>query len=186
MQITPLLIWVGILSLYIPLNHRKYYHLLSFQFDKYIRIIPVFVVPYALFIPWLVFGVCLLWNQGIYLNFILSHIIATSLATIIYIVYPTGVKRPSINNPKTFFDKILVFIYTHDHDNNACPSGHVYSTLITSTYLSLSLPQYLIIFSVVGMLITLSTLFTKQHYLIDVIAGILLALISVLISFWVY
>ena len=50
-----------------------------------------------------------------------------------------------------------------------------FMTTITSWYLMLAFPHYLPTLFIIWILICLSTLYTKQHYVLDATAGLLLA-----------
>ena len=59
------------------------------------------------------------------------------------------------------------------------PSVHVYLSLICAYYLSFSFPPYATLFWACAVLVTASTVFIKQHNLVDIAGGILWAALAV-------
>ncbi len=166
--------------LYFPLNQRNSLHYWESKIDTKIPLVPVFIVPYIfLFFPYLIFGPMALWQSEVMKSFLRSFIIANIVAYIIWHFFPNGVKRPVIKIDG-FWKKLVKKLYAADiHDTNGFPSSHVYYSSIISWYLTLAYPSYSFLFLFSGGLIILSTLFTKQHYVIDVIGGLVLSIISI-------
>lgn len=180
MKLTLLIIWTILLSLYYPLNRRTHGRYLSLPVDARVPLIPPFIIPYAVYGVLIWMPVVALWHSPLYLPYLAAQISATGIATLIWAVYPTGVKRPALKNPHGFFLKTLASLYRRDHDFNACPSGHVYGSVIACYFLSLQLSGMTFLFTLLAVLITLSTLFTKQHYLVDMLAGLMLSVLAIL------
>jgi membrane-associated phospholipid phosphatase len=79
------------------------------------------------------------------------------------------------------FGQILFsFLYLMDSDSNCCPSLHVSLSSLACYGLYNSVSRFRSIFVIWPILIWISTLTTKQHYLIDVLGGILVGAISLL------
>ena len=123
-----------------------------------------------------------LFNSIYFSKFLVFFIIVNVISSVFWYIFPNGVKRP-ILKPKNVFEKLLLFIYKKDkYDTNGCPSGHVFHSLTNSLFLSLVLPEYSAIFWSIGILISMSTVFVKQHYIIDVIGGIFIFGMTYIIS----
>lgn len=107
-----------------------------------------------------------------------SFLFLQVLSVVIFIVWPTTYPRelfpltPSI-------DAITYFVFnslrTADTAANCCPSLHVSSVYLSSFIFLDEQKEKFSFFFVWGSLIALSTLTTKQHYMIDVISGLLMA-----------
>lgn len=142
---------------------------------------PAFVIYFLAFLQWLnaILITCKQETNKGYKLFS-GFIIGSIIGFIIYMVFPTAINRPHFE-AVTIFDKFAKFIFSVDNVINACPSFHCYC----STYVLLVLKnsdntsnktyKLNVIFSI---LVFLSTLFTKQHSIIDVPCGILLAYVS--------
>lgn len=168
--------------MYFPLNQKESRHYWETRVDPKIPLLPFFIIPYViLFFPYLIIGPALLIGTDVMESFLKSFIIANIAAYIIWHFFPNGVRRPVIK-VDGFWKKVINDLYKFDkHDTNGFPSGHVYYSSIISWYLSLAFPQFSFIIFLVGGLIIVSTLFTKQHYIVDVIGGIGLSIFSILI-----
>mgnify|MGYP001561183422 FL=1 len=168
--------------LYFPLNRRKSKYYWESKIDRKIPLIPIFIIPYIyLFFPYVALGFVFLWNTAVVTNFLESFIVANILADIIWYLFPNGVRRPEIK-VTGFWEKIVKKLYKIDKfDTNGFPSSHVYCSSITTWYLILAFPQYWLLFLVVGISIIFSTLFVKQHYVVDVVGGLIIFLISVMV-----
>lgn len=77
--------------------------------------------------------------------------------------------------PSTGLDGgLLSFIYAHDHPDNCFPSLHVSLTVLASLIWAARRPGLTIFLVAWVVLVAPSTLFTKQHVLLDVLAGAVL------------
>jgi membrane-associated phospholipid phosphatase len=99
----------------------------------------------------------------------------TSVCFAVFLFYPTIYPRPAWNG-SGLIDWPLAFIYSVDLPRNCLPSGHVTAAFLTAFAVRRRRPAlgaFLIFWAAV---ISVSTLTTKQHYLWDVITGVLLSL----------
>ena len=70
---------------------------------------------------------------------------------------------------------LIRFIYSHDRVYNAFPSGHTYTTMLLCLFWCRWRPRRCWLWIVTAVIVLLSTLFTRQHNLPDLIGGALLA-----------
>jgi membrane-associated phospholipid phosphatase len=100
-------------------------------------------------------------------------------AYICFVLYPTVAPRTDDEVPGDgFLVWGLQFLYSSDPPYNCFPSLHVAHSFMSalSTY---RVNRHLGIFaSVCAFFVGLSTLFTRQHYILDVIAGMFLAAVA--------
>lgn len=157
-------------------NKRSYTRTLKTRLDSYIHYNSLFVIPYVLLFPYLVLPLFLLETH--YLRgYLLSTTIANCLASVIWYFFPNGVSRePRIENTGVL-NRLMNYIYKHDGDTNGFPSGHVFMSTIISYYLFLQ--QGFFGYIVLGFLIAISTVFTKQHYVVDILGGLVMAVIAI-------
>jgi len=113
-------------------------------------------------------------NSKNYYRLVFSLSLGLLINSIIYVAFPTYVLRPELVG-NDFLTGLVRQIYTIDPPYNCFPSMHVLYSFICS--------WYLLIFKRVGwwfdvfiglsfVLISLSTVFTKQHYTPDIIGGV--------------
>ena len=94
---------------------------------------------------------------------------------ILYLNWLLPVSTPphwrSVNTGKTASEKFLLFVQKFDQSTNCFPSMHVSVAMLTAMYAYPSMGAVAFAFPV---LIALSCMFTKQHYLMDLPAGAIL------------
>ena len=119
-----------------------------------------------------------------FMNFL---IISQVIATIIFIVFPTRQDlRPDEFLRDNIFVDMVKNIYVADTNTNVCPSMHVvYSIAIISIWLkqknaNIYWRWFVVVFSII---ICLSTVFLKQHSVIDIYVAVALC---VLVEIMVY
>ena len=158
------------------------YFVIHSVFDDYIPFIEIFIIPYLL---WFVYvsGTVLYFfftdKQGFYRIFTLL-ITGMTLFLIICTIFPNGLNlRPSTFARDNIFVDLVRFIYRADTSTNVLPSLHVYNSI--GCYIAIrnsqKLRQYKWVQNgslVLTVSIVLSTMFLKQHSVVDVIAAIVM------------
>jgi membrane-associated phospholipid phosphatase len=173
-MVLPLLSLITFIG-YLYNNRRPYKYTFKTKLDSKIRLIPIFLIPYATLFPYIAFSY--LYLKGPALNtFAVSIIISNILANLFWYFVPNGVKREKLH-ATGYLSKLLNFLYTHDQDANGFPSGHVYLSLICAYFLGLN--SHTGLHYTIGALIAISTIFTKQHYVVDIVGGFLWAVVSI-------
>ena len=104
------------------------------------------------------------------------------LALTIYTILPNGLDlRPQLTDTD-LFTHIITMLYRSDTPTNVCPSLHVYNSLAMTAVICRSEAfgrnRKVKIFAIIlCIFIILSTLFIKQHSIIDVFFGAVMALV---------
>lgn len=102
-------------------------------------------------------------------------IILTLASVATFIIFPTRIGRIDI-----IFDglvgRLFKILYFMDGPNNLFPSSHVSSAVYISLVNGYFCPKSKIWVWILAVLISASTLFIKQHFLLDVVGGILFGL----------
>ncbi|MEW5919258.1 MAG: phosphatase PAP2 family protein, partial [Gemmatimonadota bacterium] len=98
------------------------------------------------------------------------------LSYVIFLVYPTVASRPQDVLGDGFGVWGLRSLYGADPPYNCFPSIHVAHSFVSALTLHRVHKRLGLIALLCATLVALSTLYTKQHYVVDVIAGMLLAL----------
>lgn len=149
---------------------------LNNYFDNIIPFIPYFVIFYITWFP-LLFLVPLLvlkYDKKVFDRYIFTIFIFAIFEGIMFILLPTTMNREVINvtSISTF---IINIIYKVDTPVNLFPSAHcAFAILFIMSVLDVKKikREYKLLISVISILIILSTLFIKQHVLIDVIGAL--------------
>jgi membrane-associated phospholipid phosphatase len=154
-------------------------HDITIHLDSYIPLMKIFVIPYIiwyLFVPVSFLLLCLK-DKRVYYKSILVYSLGCIIASIIFILYQTTVPRTQIYG-NDVLTKIMLLIYANDKPVNCLPSIHVFTCYLIMRAVPVSKLKGFrnnLITAFFSITIILSTLFTKQHALLDVLSGILLA-----------
>jgi membrane-associated phospholipid phosphatase len=107
-----------------------------------------------------------------------GEMIILFISMIIFFLFPTIYPRPEVNYDSAgITGRFLKLVHTLDSPMNSCPSVHVAITFMGG-FGFLREKKYLFPFFMLwAVLISISTITLKQHYLIDVVAGFFFALI---------
>jgi len=93
-----------------------------------------------------------------------------ALQMVFFLLFPvvTPASWRAINGQRTWSERFLAFVQRFDARSNSFPSMHTSVAMLTALYLYPHLGSWVFSFP---MLIGLSCLFTKQHYIVDIPAG---------------
>ena len=151
-------------------------HDLSTALDRMIPVQPAWIIVYfAAFATWFITTYLIMAESkrhayrlcGVY-----TIIMVVSL--ICFLAYPVTIPRPEVTESGLFYDA-LRFLYWVDTPTNLCPSLHVVLNYICwrGTMDCKKIPKWVQWFNLVFfILVCFSILFVKQHFAIDIAAGI--------------
>ncbi len=127
---------------------------------------------------------CIYYPLILYLNFVLessrqfthvavSYMLLLALQMAFFVLFPVATPEHwrAINRRRTLSERFLAFVQRFDARSNSFPSMHTSVAMLTALHLVPHLGALAFAFPV---LIALSCMFTKQHYVIDLPAGALL------------
>ncbi len=147
--------------------------------DRFVPFSPVWIVPYLLAIVWwVVAGLWAFWSMedGLYLAFVSSWVLACLIGFGIFICYPTYMVRPAISGD-SWAEVIVRYIYEHDRTYNAFPSMHLWVTVTIALYWSYWKPKWRAWIWIATIIVASSTVLSGQHWIMDVVGGTLLAVV---------
>lgn len=159
-------------------------HIMYSSFDQSIPFIKEFIIAYFFWfaymgIGFLYFG--LVSRQEFY-RLLMFISLSMCVGYIIFMLYPNGQFARPVVKGDDIFSKMVIFLYSICETNNVFPSLHVSNAV--GVHLSVMYSDKLknklsikIISSILLILICASTVFVKQHSIIDVLGGIVLSLV---------
>lgn len=153
-------------------------------YSKYDGLIPFFVPFVWIYLSLYLFVLIPVIDKldyDIFINILFSSILLLSVNIPVFYFYPSSYPRPELINLITTSDKLLNWLYNVDPPNNTFPSMHVSTTFTFALNYMLYKKKIRYFVLIWALLIALSTILIKQHYIIDVIAGMGLATFSTLI-----
>ena len=153
---------------------------LATELDKRIPFIAPFVIFYVFaYVQW-GFNYILIGRDSkkMCYRFVLGDIFSKIICLLFFILLPTTLVRPEITGTD-IFSKLVRFIYSVDSPVNLFPSIHCLESwccIRAAFQLELKTPQRTRVYRVLTIIISLgvfaSTLFIKQHVIVDVFGGI--------------
>jgi membrane-associated phospholipid phosphatase len=146
--------------------------------DHQIPFVEIFVIPYLLWYAFifLMFVYFCIYDRAIYYRALLSFCVGMLVCYVIYFFFQTTVPRPELMG-NGVLTRMVQYVYGADQPFNCFPSIHVLSSylmILGIRHSKLWTIKKDIIVSIIAYSIILSTLFVKQHVVLDVVAGVLL------------
>lgn len=150
----------------------------------------LFLIPYLF---WFVFLAgshiyTLLYDVETFKKLMNFIIITYSVALIIYFLFPTCQElRPVVFERDNLLTRFMAGFYQFDTNTNVCPSLHVVGSLAAMFACweskGLQKPVWKITFGITAFLICISTVFLKQHSVLDILMAVPLCIAGYYFSF---
>jgi membrane-associated phospholipid phosphatase len=162
-------------------------HQVRTELDQIIPLVLPFVLAYLLYFPFVYggWGVIFLLSPKMFRPYAFAMMTIGLITGIVNITYNTYAARAFVE-PTDFLARTLIWLYSLNQPTTALPSLHVSHSLCTGFFLSKIYPKLTGVWVTSVVLITLSTLFIKTHYLIDVVISIFLGLAVSLVVWTVW
>lgn len=165
---------------YVLLNNSKRgaYSLVT-RLDEAIPFMKVFIVPYIAWYGFIFLTMVYLCfkDRKIYFITIVSYNLGLIASYITFFFFQTTVPRPELTG-SDILTKLVFLIYSADQPYNCFPSIHVLTSfLMVKAVMASNIKNKLIVYIVwfSSIMIIISTLFVKQHVVLDVVSGIVYA-----------
>jgi membrane-associated phospholipid phosphatase len=184
-------IFYELIGKYNSQGERDYAHLLLLEWDSMIPYVPVFVIPYlSIWVYPLVLVAIYIYIYSDSRNSTINYIRASYFSAFIlmlvcysiYVLFPTYVLFPvlildqvSPNATQGLLDSLIHWTYRYISMWNAFPSAHVafpylFWLIMMTVVKDISRWIYFIYF----LIISLSVVFIRIHYLVDILGGIII------------
>ncbi len=151
----------------------------SLALDDWVPLIPDWVLVYAgLYLFLIILPVIVIWQRELIDRTVRAYLLVWLVSFGIFLIYPTVIQRADIVPGDDFFSWSLRRLYEADTAFNCFPSIHVAHSIV-SALACFRVHRWVGIFALgCASLVALSTLFIKQHFVVDVVVGALLALLG--------
>jgi membrane-associated phospholipid phosphatase len=147
--------------------------------DRALPLLPAWALVYGSLYAFLILlPVFVIRQQEQIRRTVLAYLMVWITAYVCFFVYPTLAPRPAEVLGQGFVAWSLRFLYSADPPYNCFPSLHVAHSFVSALACSRVHRGVGIGGAICALLVGLSTLYTKQHYVLDVLAGILLACVA--------
>ncbi len=146
--------------------------------DRAVGLEPAWMLVYGSLLVFLLLPVFVVRDGELFRRAMKTYLVTLSVAYVGFVFYPTAGPRPSDVPGDGFAAWCLRLQYSLDWRYNCFPSLHVANSFV-SALIAYRVNRTVGFLAVLwAALIGVSTLYTKQHYFVDVIAGTLLALMA--------
>jgi membrane-associated phospholipid phosphatase len=159
------------------IENQEVYRLIT-TVDEAIPFVKAFAVPYSIWIFYIY--VCLIYffkkDVSVYYRAILTYTVSALICYLIYSVFQTTVPRPMVTG-NDLISELMRYVYNRDQPYNCFPSIHCFSSYMVMRMLwTSSFRNKWNVTLITGMssLIIMSTMFVKQHVIMDAIGAIFL------------
>ncbi|MEK6933200.1 MAG: phosphatase PAP2 family protein [Nanoarchaeota archaeon] len=181
MKFSYLLILILLLGGYLlvnEMNQGKAVFDVETPFDSEIPFLSFMVIFYILLFPLILIPFFIVKNHK---KIILQYVIITMISCWIFLALPSSIIRPDLNE-NNFFEKTLSYLYSVDKPYNLFPSLH--ASLLALAFIFIFNQNKKLSYNLLPLFILsfVSTLFVKQHYILDLVAGLLLAFITIKVA----
>ena len=170
---------------------RESYTPIHCPLDDQIPFCEYFLIPYLLWFVFLI-GIqiyTLLYDTESFTKFMKFIMVSYTIAILIYMLFPNCQElRPMVFERDNLFTKFLEGFYQFDTNTNVCPSIHVIGSAAVVicgwNCKSLNTPGWRIFFGISAFLISISTVFLKQHSVLDILAAIPVCIVAYFAAYW--
>ncbi len=168
-----------------------HYHLIHTWLDEQIPFCEYFIIPYVI---WFGFNLAVVgWfvlkaDKREYYRLITALMLGMTAFLVVSVAYPNKLElRPDVVDTSNIFGKMVAMLYKSDTPTNVLPSIHVYNTVVLCFAINANKTirrhkGALIGLNTLGVLIVLSTMFLKQHSVIDVSLGLVMGVLMQIVS----
>ncbi len=150
--------------------------------DEVIPFIPLFCIPYLLWFPYMGWAVIYSGIKDLpsFYQLIVGLFSGMGIAYLIFYFLPNSQDLRPLTYGKDFLSQLVFYIQSVDSNTNVFPSIHVINAIVVHDAIR-SIPNAVTSDRIkqgslfLMILICISTMFIKQHSIVDVIAGIVIA-----------
>ncbi len=159
------------------------YHVIHVRLDDFIPFKEIFIIPYLLWFLYVAVTVAFLFfsDKEEYYKLCIYLFSGMTISLIICTFYHNGTDfRPLLDPNENIFTRMVYRLYATDTPTNVFPSIHVYNSICTHVAIARNEklknhPIIQISSFILMVLICMATVFLKQHSIVDVFGGCIMA-----------
>lgn len=167
--------------IYLERTITSSYHIMHHSLDDFIPFNEFFIVPYYFWFIYIFLTLIYFFikDKKEFYRYSLYLAVGMSICLFICQIYPNGTDfRPEIDAGKNWAMQLVAWIHKVDTPTNVFPSIHVYNSI--GTHIAICKSKYLVNYKWIKLLsfivmvsIIASTVFLKQHSILDVFGAII-------------
>jgi len=154
-------------------------HIPAVSLDRLLPLMPTWGLVYgALYLVLIALPIFIVREDLHIRRLFLAYVAVWLTAYACFLLYPTAAPRPPKIDEGGFVAWGLQFLYSADPPYNCFPSLHVAHSVVSALVCYRVHRRVGVMAILCASLVAVSTLFTKQHYVLDVVAGVLLGCLA--------
>ena len=162
------------------------HHNIETSLDNMIpAVYPTVVIYFGCYIFWIINYILIYRRSREYAyRFFVADFLSRIVCLVFFLCYPTTLVRPAVEGEGIFYDAIR-FLYKIDAPTNLFPSIHCLVSwfCFIGIISDIKIPKWYKVMSfLIAVAVFVSTLTTRQHVIVDVVGGVVLAQICYLIA----
>ena len=167
---------VGYLGINRLNDYRNHYYDVSLWFEKDIPFVPSMIIGYSLVFVLVALLFLMIDNMPDFWDMCLRFFNMTLLCFIIFLIFPVRMDlRPEVTMADNWITELCCFYFWIDHPYNLFPSMHLSGSFFAAFYCMRKGPIIGSITMIMAMIVGVSVVLLKQHYIMDVVAGFFVA-----------
>jgi membrane-associated phospholipid phosphatase len=157
-------------------------HAPELSLDRAVPLVPSWALVYgSLYLFLIVLPVFVVRQEEHIRRTVLAYLTVWATAYVCFLIYPTVAPRPGEVVGEGFAVSGLRFLYSADPPYNCFPSIHVAHSFVSALAVHRTHRAVGVAATLCAVLVAASTLFSKQHYVLDVVAGTVLAWVAYMV-----
>jgi len=169
--------YVGVYFIIAELTRfRTDIHHIAFPFEKNIPLLPALIFAYFMNFCVLAFAYVFVEDLAFFRKMVKAFFIGTTIHFIIFLAFPVEYNlRPVVNPDQGWAYFLVYFYYWMDPPYNCFPSMHVSNCFLVAFLMHRYRSWLSWILHPIAISVAVSVVLVKQHYVVDVVAGFLVA-----------
>ncbi len=172
---------VSLLPLYYAigaLTAGRTLHMPAIALDRALPVEPAWMLVYGSLYVFVLLPLLVVRQGPLFRRALQAYLMVLIVSYIGFLLYPTVAPRPAVLPADGFFAWCLRVTYSLDSPYNCFPSLHVADSFVSAFTCYRVNRRVGVAAAAWASLIGVSTLFAKQHFVVDVVAGVLLASVA--------
>ncbi len=155
---------------------RTHYYDVELPFESQIPFIPFFILGYSMVYLSASLLYFILSNYDYYIRTVRAFFLLTTIHLVIFILIPVKMlSRPVIPAGGGLLDQLTTLYYWVDMPQNCFPSLHVAFTFLATCAVWNYNKKWRIPYLLATLIVSVSVLLVKQHYILDIVGGLITA-----------
>jgi membrane-associated phospholipid phosphatase len=164
---------VGYLGINRINGFRNHYYDVSLWFEKDIPFVPVAIIGYSFVFVLVALLFLLIDNMPDFWDMFIRFFNMSLLCFIIFLIFPVRMDlRPEVIMADDWITELVSFYFWIDHPYNLFPSMHLSGSFFSAFYCMRRGPIIGWIAMIMAVIVGVSVVLLKQHYIMDVVAGL--------------